>query len=229
MSDTYTDNEIAEEVDDTPNWVKEGTEEDDFEAEGEDISKAQQMMPSDVIEPVNNVELTIKKLDLDKYVPEERHGGKPDTNGELAWKTASMKPWLVIGPKGIDGKGKYAGKHFFPRIGFAVNRKVYDFSLNAEGEETDYYEPQGNYFGDYKAFLQSLGIKTDPAPNNNAAFRRSLVGRSVWVNIKKDRKRVKNKATGKYERVDEYENVLEYIPAKKQATKAVEQAEAAAS
>lgn len=30
----------AEEVDETPAWVKEGTEEDDFEAEGEEAAKA---------------------------------------------------------------------------------------------------------------------------------------------------------------------------------------------
>lgn len=212
-------NEVAEEVDDTPAWVKEGTEEDDFTAEGEDISKAEQMVGgSDVLEPVNGVEMKITQVKVDKYVPE----GKED------WKTARMEVWLVIGPKGIDGKGKYANKHFFPRLGFAVNRGAYDFSTNAQGKPTTFYDPTGGFFGDYNAFLQALGFKTNPAPKNDAAFRKELIGRTLTVNVKKDRKQVKNSSTGKYERVNEYENVLEYVASKPKATTQV-QAEAAAS
>ena len=214
------DDEVAEEIDDTPQWVKEGTEEDDFSAEGEDVSKAEQMVGgSDVIDPVNDVELVIKSVKVDKYVPE----AKPDDE----WKTARMELMLVVGSKGTDGKGKYKNKHFFPRIGFAVNRKVYDFSTNAAGKPTNYYDPSGGFFGDYNAFLLALGLKTNPAPKNDAEFRKALVGRSVTVDIKKDRKQVKNKSTGKYERVDEYENVLVYKPAK--AKIAETQVEAAAS
>lgn len=222
------DDDVATEIDDTPGWVKEGTEEDDFAAEGEDISKAEQMVGgSDVLEPVNNVEMKVTQVKVDKYVPEEKDGGKRDANGNIQWKTARMEVWLVIGSKGIDGKGKYANKHFFPRLGFAVNRGTYDFSVNAQGKPTDYYTPAGGFFGDYNAFLVGLGFKTNPAPKNDAEFRKALVGRTLHVNIKKDRKQVKNKATGKYERVDEYENVLEYLPAK--ATKVETQVEAAAS
>jgi hypothetical protein len=219
MSDEFdgTD-EVAEEIDDTPAWVKEGTEEDDFEAEGEDVSKAEQMVGgSDVIEPANDVELIIKSVKVDKYVPE----------GNTQWKTARMELMLVVGPKGIDGKGKYKNKHFFPRIGFAVNRGTYDFSVNAEGKPTNYYQPSGGYFGDYNAFLVAAGFKNNPAPKNDAAFRKALVGKSILVDIKKDRKQVKNKQTGKYERVDEYENVLVYKPAKQ--AKVEQQVEAAAS
>lgn len=198
------DDEVAEEIDDMPDSLKEDME-DDFSVEGEDISKAEQMVGgSDVIEPVNDVEMVITQVKVDKYVPD----------GEEEWKTARMELWLVIGKKGTDGKGKYANKHFFPRIGFAVNRGAYDFSTNADGKPTKYYDPDGGFFGDYNALLIALGHKTNPAPKNDAAFRRSLIGKTVLVDIKKDRKRVKDKATGKYERVDEYENVLVYKPAK---------------
>jgi hypothetical protein len=223
MSMNYgEDEEVATEIDDTPNWVKEGTEDEDFSVEGEDVSKAEQMVGgSDVIEPANDVELIIKSVKVDKYVPE----AKPDDE----WKTARMELMLVVGKKGVDGKGKYANKHFFPRIGFAVNRKAgYDFSVNAAGKPTNYYDPSGNFFGDYNAFLIALGYKTNPAPKNDAAFRKSLVGRSLLVDIKKDRKQVKDKTTGKYVRVDEYENVLVYKPPAKVSTSA-EVAEAAAS
>lgn len=228
MSDI--DNEVAEEVDDTPSWVKEGTEEDDFVAEGEDIHAAEQMVGgSDVIDPVNDVEMFIKSVKVDRYVPEEKDGGKYDPDGQLQWKTARMELMLVVGPKGTNGKGKYKNKHFFPRIGFAVNRGAYDFSTNAAGKPTKFYESGGGFFGDYNAFLIALGYKTNPAPKNDSAFRKALVGRSVLVDIKKDRKQVKDKMTGKYERVDEYENVLVYKPAQKKSVPAIEAAEAAAS
>jgi hypothetical protein len=214
MSD---ENEVAAEVEETPSWVTEGTE-DDFSVDGEDISKAEQMVGgSDVIDPASDVELVVKSVKVDKYVPQ----------GEEEWKTARMELMLVVGKKGVDGKGKYANKHFFPRLGFAVNRGAYDFSTNAAGKPTTFYEPAGGFFGDYNAFLVALGFKTSPAPKNDSAFRASLVGKSVLVDIKKDRKQVKNSQTGKYERVDEYENMLVYKPGKAKVD--APQAEAAVS
>lgn len=190
----------AEEIDDSPDWVKEGTDDDDFSVEGEDVSKAEQMERSDVIEPVKGVEVYIKSIKLDKYIPD----------GETEWKTARLEPMIVIGEKGIDGKGKYKNKHFFPRIVCAVNRATYDFSKNAQGKPTDYWQPSGGAFGDWNAFLTALGFKTNPAPKNDAVFRKSLVGRKLIVDITKDRKQVKDKVTGKYEYVDEHENKLLY-------------------
>jgi hypothetical protein len=135
---------------------------------------------------------------------------------------------VVIGDKGTDGKGRYKNKHFFPRIVCAVNRTKYDFSKNAKGKPTNYWEPSGGAFGDYNAFLTALGFKTSPAPKNDAAFRKSLVGRKLIVDITKDRKQVKDKVTGEYVYVDEYENKLLYKGAPKQAAVA-DVAEAAAS
>lgn len=228
MADEMDYDGVAEEVDDTPGWVKEGTDEDDFVAEGEDVSKAEQMERSDVIEPVKGVEVFIKSVKLDKYVPEEKDGGKRDANGELQWKTARLEPMIVIGEKGIDGKGKYKNKHFFPRIVCAVNRAAYDFSKNAQGKPTEYWQPSGGAFGDWNAFLTALGFKTSPAPKNDAAFRKSLVNRRLIVDITKDRRQVKDNVTGKYVYVDEYENKLLYKGAPK-AAPAPDVAEAAAS
>lgn len=206
----YTDDdEVAEEVEDTPSWVKEGTEEDDTVVEGEDIHAAEQMERSDVIEPVKGVEMFIKSVKVDKYIPE----------GSSDWKLINIEPMLVIGEKGTDGKGKYKNKHFFPRILVAVNRKAYDFSRNAAGKPTMYYDPSGNAFGDYNAFLTALGFKTNPAPRNDAAFRQALVGRRLIVDITKDRRQVKDNVTGKYVYVDEYENKLIYRGQPKAAPK----------
>ena len=59
------DNEVAEEIDDAPDWTREGTEEDDTVIEGEDIHAAEQMERSDVIEPVKGVEVFIKSVKVD--------------------------------------------------------------------------------------------------------------------------------------------------------------------
>jgi hypothetical protein len=206
-----TDSEVAEEIDDMPASLKEGMDdEEEFVAEGEDIHAAEQMERSDVIEPVKGVEMYIKSIKLDVYTPEDKE----------EWKLANLEPMLVVGEKGVDGKGKYKNKHFFPRILSAVNRKAYDFSVNAAGKPTRYYEPDGNGFGDYNAFLTALGFPTNPAPRNDAAFRKSLVGRKVIVDITKDRRQVKDNVTGKYVYVDEYENKLIYRGQPKQAAKA---------
>jgi hypothetical protein len=214
------DDEVAEEIEETPSWVNEGTDDDDFSVPGEDIHGAEQMERSDVIEPVKGVEMYIKSIRLDVYTP----------NGKTDWKLANLEPMLVVGEKGIDGKGKYKNKHFFPRILCAVNRKSkeYDFSVNAAGKATKYYDPDGNALGDYNAFLQALGFKTNPTPDNTKAFRKSLVGRRLIVDITKDRKQVKDNVTGKYVYVDEYENKLLYKGAPK-AAPAPEVSEAAAS
>lgn len=211
---------VAQEVDDTPGWVKEGTEEDDFVAEGEDIHAAEQMERSDVIEPVKGVEVYIKSIRLNVYTPDDKKD----------WKVARLEPMIVISEKGVDGKGRYKNKHFFPSLICAVNRasKEYDFSVNAQGKATTYWQPGGNAFGDYNAFLTALGIKTSPAPKNDAAFRKSLVNRKLIVDITKDRKQVKDNVTGKYVYVNEYENGLLYKGQPKQAA-APEVAEAAAS
>jgi hypothetical protein len=216
------DNDIAEEVDEVPNWAKEADDDDELSVEGEDISKAEQREPfSDVIEPAKDVEVYIKSVRAEKFTP----------NGFTDWKLFNLEPMLVIGEKGIDGKGKYRNKHFFPRLLVAVNRnsEEYDFTTNAQGKPSDFYQPGGNAFGDYSAFLTALGLPNNPGPKNDAAFRKSLVGRKLRVDIVKDRRRVKDNATGKYSYVDEYENKLLYKPGKKEAATAPVESAAAAS
>jgi hypothetical protein len=211
---------VAEEVDDMPASLKEGTEEDESVFEGEDIHAAEQFEGSDVIEPAKAVEMSIKSVRLNVYTPE----GKSD------WKIARLEPMLVVGPKGVDGKGKYKNKHFFPSMICAVNRKSgeYDFTVNAKGKSTKYWQPDGGAFGDYNAFLTALGFKTNPAPRNDKAFRDSLKGRTLVVDITKDRRQAEDKTTGKWSYIDEYENKLLYRGQPKAAPQP-DVAEAAAS
>lgn len=217
----YDEDEVAEEIDDMPASLKDDTEDDERSFEGEDIHAAEQMESSDVIEPAKGVEVFIKSVRLNVYTPNDKED----------WKVARLEPMIVVGPKGIDGKGKYKNKHFFPSMICAINRKSkeYDFTVNAKGKETKYWQPDGAAFGDYNAFLTALGIKTSPAPLNDKAFRKSLVNRSLIVDITKETKQVKDKTTGEYVWVKgEFENKLLYRGAPKPAV-APEAAEAAAS
>lgn len=206
--------DVAEEVETnetTPPWVTQGTEDEELSVEGEDVSGAEPMDRTDVIEPAKGVTVTIKSVRLDTYTPE---GGD--------WHTISMKPTLVVDEKGIDGKGRYKNKHLFPRMRIKVNREAYpeDFSK-------PFYAPRdGGAWGDYNTFLRALGFPSRPAPTNDKKFRDSLVGRKLVIDITKDRRRVKD-ASGKYHSTDEYENNVKYVGSPKAA--AATTAEAAVS
>jgi hypothetical protein len=221
----YTDEEIGEDVDDMPESLKEGMDDDDVVVEGEDVSGAQPAMGNeDWMEPVKGVTFEIVKATLDTYVP----------NDGTEWKTRSLKLQVQITKEGVDGKGRYARKTFFPgrngRILIAVNRKAYDFSKNADGKPTKWYEPkEGGAFGDYNEWLTALKLPTSPAPNNDKAFRASLVGRKVIADITKEKREAYDKTTKKSVKVEgEYENHLRNVrPVKTVAT--TESAEAAAS
>lgn len=208
------DDDVAEEVEETPSWVKEGTEEDDIVIEGENISAAEQMERSDVIEPARGVEMTIKSCTVDSYTPQ----------GEEEWQKMNIKPMLVVGEKGVDGKGRYKNKHFFPRILVSVNKKAYPDKFTKDW----WQPPAGGAYGDYTAFLTALGFPTNPAPRNDKAFRESLKGRKLIVDITKERRQVYDNVKQKYVNTDEYENKLIYKSAPKKAATS-EVAEAAAS
>jgi hypothetical protein len=225
MPYTDEDEEVAQEVDDMPASLREGMDDDDVVIEGEDISRAQPSMGNeDWMEPAKGVTFEIVKATLDTYTPTD----------EKEWKSHSLKLQVQITKEGIDGKGRYARKTFFPgrngRILVAVNRKAYDFSVNAQGKKSDWYQPvSGGAFGDYNEWLTALGLPTSPAPRNDKAFRASLVGRKVIADITKEKREAYDKATKKSVKVEgEYENHLRNVrPVKKAAT--TETAEAAAS
>lgn len=208
------DDEVAEEVDDMPASLKEGTEEDEIVIEGENISGAEQMERSDVVEPARGVEMVIKSVTIDSYTPD----------GESEWQKISMKPMLVVSEKGVDGKGRYKNKHFFPRILVKVNKQAYPDKFTKDWWQA----PAGGAYGDYNAFLKALGLPTNPAPKNDKAFRESLKGRHIIVDITKDRRQVFDNVAKKYVNTDEHENNIIYKGQPKAAPKA-EVAEAAAS
>lgn len=193
------EDDVATEVDinDPPAFVTEGTEDDEIEIGGRDVSKAHRADFSDWIEPAKDVVFTITKAVIDTYTPKDKND----------WKTRSLKLYLKVDKAGVDGKGRYAGKVFFPRILVDINTDAYDFSKNAQGKPTKWYEPEGDAWGDQNAVFSALGFPTNPTPPNTKAFRDALVGKKLMANIDKKHRQVKD--GGKYVDIpDEFENEL---------------------
>jgi hypothetical protein len=188
--------EVAEEVDINEPHVETQPEDEDISVPGENISGAEPMDRTDVIDPAKGVVCTIKSVTLDKYTPQ----------GAQSWNKISLRPTLVVDEAGVDGKGRYKNKHFFPRILIAVNRTDYPDQFSGK-----FYAPvNGGAFGDYRMFLEKLGFPINPAPTNDKAFRKSLEGRKIIVDITKDKRRVFDEAKKKWVNSDEYENNLVY-------------------
>lgn len=209
----YTD-DVAEEVDDMPASLKDGMEDDEIEIPGEDVSQAEAMSNEDYIEPAKGVVFEITKVLIDTYTPKDK----------TEWMKRSLKLYVAVDKNGVDGKGKYARKVFFPRILVQVNREDYDFTK-------DWYLPKkGGAWGEYNELLTALGFPNDPAPNNNAGFRKSLVGRKFMADISKDKRQAYDQKAGKYIKVEgEFENHLRNLRPVKAGAATEQVAEAAAS
>lgn len=210
----YMDEDVAEEVDDMPSSLKEGTEDDEIEIPGEDVSQAEAMSNEDYIEPAKGVVFEITKVLIDTYTPKDK----------TAWMKRSLKLYVAVDKQGVDSKGKYARKVFFPRILVQVNREDYDFTK-------EWYKPKsGGAWGEYNELLTALRLPNNPAPKNDAAFRKSLVGQKFMADISKDKRQAYDQASGKYIKVEgEFENHLRNLRPVKAAAESAPQAEAAAS
>lgn len=199
-----TDSDIAQEVDinDAPSKAS-AVDDDDIAIPGEDISQAEAMSNEDYIEPAKGVAFVITKVLIDTYTPKDT----------TEWMKRSLKLYVAVDKAGIDGKGRYARKNFFPRILVQVNREDYDFTK-------DWYKPKtGGAWGEYNELLTALGFPNNPAPKNDKAFRDSLVGRKFTADISKDKRQAYDATTQKYVKInDEFENHLRNLKPVKLAT-----------
>lgn len=224
MSDEVAEEIAAEDVDINNPPTNGDAADEDIEIEGEDISKAESTGGNEWVEPAKDVVFEITAASINTYTP------KNSTD----WKSRSLKLYLKVGEAGVDGKGKYKGKVFFPNsagnvFGFliAVNRDAYDFTVNAQGKPTDWYKAgTGGAFAGYKEVLTALGFPTAPTPKNDKAFRDALLGRKVMGNIEKKHRQVLE--NGKYVNVsDEFENdITKFRAVKVAAVPATEEAAA---
>lgn len=200
---TEVDNDgVAEEVDinDAPQSTP---DDDEVDIPGEDVSEAQPMSNEDFIDPAKGVTFEIIRAMIDTYTPRD----------QTQWMKRSLKLYVQISKDGVDGKGRYARKMFFPRILVQVNREDYDF-------KKDWYTPKsGGAWGEYNELLKALGFPTNPSPKNDKAFRESLIGRKFIADISKDKRETYDQSAKKYVKIDgEFENHLRNLKAVKVAT-----------
>lgn len=226
MTDEVAEEVAAEDVDinNPPNQTNGDNADEDIEIAGEDISQAEASGGNEWVEPAKDVTFEITKAEIRTYTPKDSSD----------WKSRSLKLYMKVDKGGVDQKGKYAGKVFFPNstgnvFGFliAVNRNAYDFTINASGKPTEWYKAQsGGAFAGYKEILLALGFPTNPTPKNDKSFRDSLIGRKVMGNIEKKHRQVLD--GGKYVDVpDEFENELsKFRPVKVAAVPKTEEAAA---
>lgn len=102
---------------------------------------------SDVIDTARKVMFEIRKAEFDvqQY--------SLDEGGELKkWAKKNLKLQLAVGPLGIDGEGKYAGKVFFSRVLLQVNKD--DF---ADAFEYEKYDKNGKAWRPIKQFWTAMG------------------------------------------------------------------------
>ena len=198
------DEEVAQEVDINDPPTSSEPDDDEVDIPGEDVSQSQPMSDEDWIEPAKGVTFEVIKAMIDTYTPKDRQ----------VWMKRSLKLYVQVSKAGVDGKGRYARKMFFPRILVQVNREDYEFTK-------DWYRPKdGGAWGEYNEMLAALGFPSNPAPNNNKAFRESLVGRKFTADITKDKRQTYDAESKKYVKIDgEFENHLRnWKPIKQAAT-----------
>lgn len=198
------DEEVAQEVDINDPPISSEPDDDEVDIPGEDVSQSQPMSDEDWIEPAKGVTFEVIKAMIDTYTPKDRQ----------VWMKRSLKLYVQVSKAGVDGKGRYARKMFFPRILVQVNREDYEFTK-------DWYRPKdGGAWGEYNEMLAALGFPSNPAPNNNKAFRESLVGRKFTADITKDKRQTYDAESKKYVKIDgEFENHLRnWKPIKQAAT-----------
>lgn len=121
----------------------------------------------DVIDPVSKVPFTIKKASIRKqYADQNDKSGTPEVT-RLVIDAA-------VDSDGVDGDGKYAGKHLFAEL---------ILTFNKETHTSDWWLKKSR--GPTKQFFSALGFDVAALPAIDAEFLSDLAGRSFVADIRK--------------------------------------------
>lgn len=134
-------------------------------AEEEDLSKE----TSDVIPKTARVPLIVKGAKVRTQLENNQQPESADNK----WKAMWLSVDFAIGPDGLDGEGKNAGRHVFQDICLKVNKT--DFPKLAE---SSYYSR-----APYTQFLRALSYELNPAPACTKEFREELLEKELLGDI----------------------------------------------
>lgn len=130
-----------------------------------DVGDVSTQVGGDAIEPHKKVRFEIRKLSVRPYKRDD----------EDAWRKKFLALDLVVGADGVDGEGKYAGKHFFQDELLVAN--INDFpELN-----TDNYKTKAR-FG-IKSLFKALGYDPATPPKINDDFLIENTGKELIGDI----------------------------------------------
>ena len=108
-----------------------------------------------------------------------------------------------VGPLGVDGNGRYAGKNLFADLLTWYNEASYT---------TDWWKKQARF--PYKSFLKALGYDPSNPPKVNDTFLISLKGKEFVADIRKSEIRAKVE-DGTYRGTGDFKNELQNFKAVK--------------
>lgn len=138
------------------------------EVEVDDLSTQQ---GGDAIDPRRDVRFEVRKASVRTYTPRDS-----DT-----WEAKYFALDLVVADQGVDGEGKYAGKHFFQDL--LLKKNVDELPhLNTEN-----YKTKDRF--DFKTFLKATGHDPAKPPKVNDDFIMGVVGMEVIADIRRKEKR----------------------------------------
>ena len=110
--------------------------------------------------------------------------------------TARLNVRASIGPLGVNGEGRYAGKNLFADLLTWYNESVYT---------SDWWKKQARF--PYKSFLKAMGFDFASPPKVNDEFVIGLKGREFIADIQKREIRVKDEG-GSYKGTGDFRNEL---------------------
>src|SRR5689334_15560366 len=154
-----------------------------------DVGDLSTQQGNDVIEPAKRVRFEIRKVAVRPYVK----------TGESEWRKKFLALDLVVGSEGVNGEGKYAGKHFFQDLLLVANTSHYPEL------DTENYRTKGRF--DLKVFLKAMGFDPAAPPKINDDFLVGLTGREVYGDItRREIQTAPTEAGGKWVSTGEWKN-----------------------
>lgn len=150
----------------------------------------------DLIEAQRNVRVSIKGCTVKS---------KKTKEGEFTM--TQLDPTFIVGPTGVDGNGKYKGKHFFGWKNLAFPGLL--LSFNKDRYTSEWWNKQARY--GLKQFLLALGYDPKQPPVVNDEFLQSLKGKELTCDVTKEE--ITEEVDGKYVKTGEYVNYLKNFKA----------------